>query len=389
MVNSWNGWDPLKQIIVGSTLDPEYFDDVKDRKLRHLLQKLLYETRQDMDNLKSCLREAGAEVLEIPNNTFDNNPSFNFKNINEYYEKFSDEWETLYTRDKTGIPKPLIAPRDHAITYGDTLHISGLSTTMEHLILNEFKFDPNIVDNQLISEFRNNAEYTRGPFKLSKKWYEDLNKQSEDKHWEWTQSWCYDAPLVTRVGDRLIVDVHYRENLSDWLSKKFPQYKQNHVAFGGHGDGIYCPVKPGHIITTDENTDYSKTFPGWDVHVITEPYNPIIFKYDRFKDKNGLQIKKWWTPENKENREYTDFIETWLKDWVGYAEESVFEVNMLVINPELVFCSNYNKGVFDYLKKIGVTPHIVPFRHRWFWDSGLHCLTLDTVREGEMQNYFD
>ena len=36
--------------------------------------------------------------------------------------------------------------------------------------------------------------------------------------------------------------------------------------------------------------------------------------------------------ENKENREYTDFIETWLKQWVGYAEESVFEVNMLVIN---------------------------------------------------------
>ena len=64
-------------------------------------------------------------------------------------------------------------------------------------------------------------------------------------------------------------------------------------------------------------------------------------------------------------------------------EESVFEVNMLVINTELVFCSNYNKGVFDYLKKIGMThryvylvekmgwSHIevnmlsVPFRHRW------------------------
>ena len=74
---------------------------MKDRKLRHLLQKLLYETRQDMNNLKSCLREAGAEVLEVPNNTFDNNPQLGFKNINEYYEKFSDEWETLYTRDET------------------------------------------------------------------------------------------------------------------------------------------------------------------------------------------------------------------------------------------------------------------------------------------------
>ena len=129
-----------------------------------------------MNNLKSCLREAGAEVLEIPNNTFDNNPHLGFKNINEYYEKFSDEWETLYTRDKTGIPKPFIAPRDHAITYGNTLHISGLSTTMEHLALKEFKFDKSKVDNQLLSGFRNSPELTKGPFKLSKDWYTDFNK---------------------------------------------------------------------------------------------------------------------------------------------------------------------------------------------------------------------
>ena len=55
---------------------------------------------------------------------------------------------------------------------------------------------------------------------------------------------------------------------------------------------VYIVPKPGHIITTDENTDYSKTFPGWDVHVIQEPNNPLKFKYDRFKDKNGLQIRK-------------------------------------------------------------------------------------------------
>ena len=82
-VNAWNGWDPLKQIIVGSTIDPEYFEEVKDRKLRHLLQKLLYETRRDMDNLKLSLEQAGVEVLSIPNNTFDDNPFTNFKNINE------------------------------------------------------------------------------------------------------------------------------------------------------------------------------------------------------------------------------------------------------------------------------------------------------------------
>ena len=30
----------------------------------------------------------------------------------------------------------------------------------------------------------------------------------------------------------------------------------------------------------------------------------------------------------------------------------------------------------------------VPFRHRWFWDGGLHCITLDLYREGTQQDYF-
>lgn len=393
-VNAWNGWDPLKQIIVGSIIDPEYFEEVKDRKLRHLLQKLLYETRRDMDNLKLSLEQAGVEVLSIPNNTFDDNPFTNFKNINEYYDKFSSEWNTLGSRDKTGIPKPLIAPRDHAITLGNTLHVTGLATPVVHFLKEHFKFSSDILDTQLIDGYKEvenkkgHPVKTKGPFELTPQWYEDHGKTDDDP-WTICQTWAYDAPLVTRAGDKLIVDVTYRKNLSTWLSEKFPIYKQNHVAYGGHSDGIFCPIKPGHIITTDYETDYSKTFPGWDVHIINNPENPLNNEYDMFKDENGLHIKRWWTPENKENREYTNFIETWLNDWVGYAQESIFEVNMLVINPELVFCSNYNKGVFKYLESIGMTPHIVPFKHRWFWDSGLHCLTLDTYREGHMENYFD
>ena len=70
------------------------------------------------------------------------------------------------------------------------MHISGLSITMEHLALEEFKFDKSKVDNQLLSGFRNSPELTKGPFKLSKDWYTDFNKGS---HWEWTQSWGYDV----------------------------------------------------------------------------------------------------------------------------------------------------------------------------------------------------
>lgn len=35
-----------------------------------------------------------------------------------------------------------------------------------------------------------------------------------------------------------------------------------------------------------------------------------------------------------------------------------------------------------------ITPHVVPFRHRYFWDGGIHCITLDLDREGKMHDYF-
>jgi glycine amidinotransferase len=77
-----------------------------------------------------------------------------------------------------------------------------------------------------------------------------------------------------------------------------------------------------------------------------------------------------------------------MSKWVGYVEETVFDVNMLVINEKNVVVNNYNKAVFDALERYGVTPHICNFRHRYFWDGGLHCITSDLDREGEMKDYF-
>ena len=68
--NSYNGWDPLKQVILGNCYTPNFFDDVKDKKLRHLLQKLLYETQEDLKGFKNALEEAGVEVLQLPSNLY-------------------------------------------------------------------------------------------------------------------------------------------------------------------------------------------------------------------------------------------------------------------------------------------------------------------------------
>ena len=60
---------------------------------------------------------------------------------------------------------------------------------------------------------------------------------------------------------------------------------------------------------------------------------------------------------------------------------------MFMINETTACVSNYNKDVFDYFKKHKIEPIIVPLRHRFFWDGGLHCCSVDLVRAGDQQSY--
>ena len=63
-------------------------------------------------------------------------------------------------------------------------------------------------------------------------------------------------------------------------------------------------------------------------------------------------------------------------------DETFFEVNMLSLDEKNILTLNYQKEIHDKLKSVGVNPIYTKFRHKRFWDSGLHCLTLDTYREG-------
>ena len=49
---------------------------------------------------------------------------------------------------------------------------------------------------------------------------------------------------------------------------------------------------------------------------------------------------------------------------------------------------NYNKDIFEHFKKHKVEPVIFNFRHKHFWDGGIHCMTQDLYREGTQEDYF-
>ena len=131
-----------------------------------------------------------------------------------------------------------------------------------------------------------------------------------------------------------------------------------------HTDGVFCPVKEGAIIATPSARNLEYVFPEWD----------ILYLDINTQDLNDMKMSKdiVWSP--------THIPQEYIR-WVGYSPETFFDVNCLQLDEKHLMVTRYNKQVFDFLKKHKIEPIIVPFRHRYLWDGGLHCMTFDYERE--------
>ena len=194
---------------------------------------------------------------------------------------------------------------------------------------------------------------------------------------------------IARVGKDLFWDVH-KDITEDVITKYKQLWTQEgfrvHMSNRGyHSDGAFCVVRPGCIVSLHNIQDYKTEFPGWDVLYLPDQSWSRVSPFLKIKEKVG---GRWWLKGEEHNDRLIKFVNTCLNDWVGYVEETVFDVNMLSIDENTIICNNYNKEVFDFFKKHRVEPIIFNFRHRYFWDGGIHCITQDLYREGTMEDYF-
>lgn len=343
-------WDPLKVVGVGKSYPPEIYDYIKDQKVRTVFQRIAEETEEDYLALQSLLEKLGAEVIRV-----DVDPAI--------------EHARQAIKENKPIPKPyFMQPRDYSIMLGDTFHV-----------LEEPCMKP-LID----ACIRNNTKVV--PAMLAGKFADDYLARSS------LSEMYLNGAMISRIGKDIIVGTSdpgegttIYDGFEQQIKSMLPNYRVHIADTKGHLDGSYCPVVPGLIVSILENYDYENTFPGWEVVYLE---NESWFKMGSF-----LQLKyetggKWWVPGEEDNNNFTEYVETWMNHWVGYAEESVFDVNMLVVDQHNVIVNGYNQKVFDAFSKKGITPHICNFRHRYFWDGGLHCITTDLHREGTMQDYF-
>lgn len=332
LYNVWAKWHKLKAVVLGNCYYPEFFRDVKNSKIRSALQQISEETHEDLDNYERVLKSFGCTVVrpELDKN-----------------ESIMDHLEDGKVKD---VPRPPLQPRDRYVVIGKDMYFGG----GDHLAI-----------------YKSVHQYNSNMIKWRDKPIQAASFTSVGRD-----------VYVDRMGVRTLYDVkdHVKK-----MNAMNPELRFNVLNVGGHSDGCFHACKPGAILSLRNIQTYENTFPGWDVcYLPNQSWNLV----DGFWKMKEIVRGRWWVPGQEDNKEFIMFVETWLEDWVGYCEESVFDVNVLMLDEHNVCVSNYNEQAFAFFKKHKIEPTIVPWRHRFFWDGGLHCITLDLNREGEMEDYF-
>ena len=366
-------WDPLKVCVVGRSYPPEFYSWITVPHVRKLFEKIAIETEEDYQAIIKKLEEFGVEVLRP------NLPSINF--IDGKY-----------------VPPPM-TPRDYTVMVGDAFYenysfnfkksyqnVKDLSWP-ECNSIEEFLSLPNWIQQECntIHQFEAYQKF----YSTYDRIFDYIRKQGNSIKSHQYHPGLINGAQISRIGKDLFFGTEsYNQDTTDYkrfVHQEFPNTRNYIIDTGGHSDGTYCPVCPGLIISLRDIPTYADTFPGWEVVYLPGQSWDMVDPFLNLKRKNQ---GKWWIPGFEHDQDVVNVVEQWLGHWTGYVEETVFDVNMLIIDPKNVLVFNYNKQVFNALERYGITPHIVPFRHRYFWDGGIHCLTSDLHREGTMQDYF-
>lgn len=372
MLSVYQHWDPLRVCVVGRSYPPDFYSWIKIPHVRKLFEKIAIETEEDYQAIIQKLKEFDVEILRpsIPKITKYINGDFIAPPMTPrdhtvmigqtYYENYSFNYEKAYARIKDPSWPPCQSFEE----------FTTLPNWIRQECDNKHLFSKN---RELLSAYDNINEYVR-------------NKGNTIKHHR--PSWLCGAH-VSRIGRDLFFGTEsYDQDVTDhmrFVNAEFTDTRNHVVNTGGHSDGTYCPVCPGLIISLFDVPNYTKTFPDWEVVYLPKQSWSAVQPFLHLKKHNQ---GKWWIPGFEYDTDVVNVVETWLGRWTGYVEETVFDVNMLIIDPKNVMVFNYNKKVFDAFQRYSITPHVVPFRHRYFWDGGIHCVTSDLYRQGHMQDFF-
>jgi len=379
-------WDPLKTCIVGRTYPPEFYSWIKDVETRTRFETLAQETEEDYQNLILLLSSRFGVNIVRP--------------------EFPDDMQSLYINGKW--VQPPTAPRDYFLMIHDKFWIPTVPNASHAWSVfyrqNKESWWPEFVRPRdfydSLPEFRSVVEKRFAEFcavdqqhldaKLS--FYTHIVDQIKTSGTEIcnTELDFINGCFVSRIGhDLYFATQTYHDDraaLLQQVNQLFPDTRNRVVNAGGHGDAVYCPVTPGLIISLNDVPTYADTFPDWEV-VYLPPSNYAHMREFEWSMKRNKG--RWFMPGFEQDNNLIHMVDHYFDEWVGEVHETVFDVNILVVDPKNIVVSAHNDIVERACARYGITVHVSPFRHKYFWDCGIHCVTNDLDRTGSCGKFLD
>lgn len=330
LVNSWCGFHgDLQEVWLGDCYPASFYDHLEP-EVRDSFYQITEWTKQDLAKIEKALLSKGITVRRPKLDNIDD---------------FIDDNERLL--------KPPIAPRDDTLVLGDKLW----------QLRSHYKKDP---WQQALDEYQASGA-----------------KIFVEKDGPWA---CVSPPCLVRMGRDIYVDYIYHQHVWGMVTEPLVELAKDfrvHVSMlDGHSDCVFCPVEPGLILSTQYKKTYNTTYPGWEIYWLNG--NPVR---DRIVKTSG-GFFQWHAPiPNANSRAFGEHIEKYAQDWVGQAEETIFDVNLLKVDDRTLFSVGEDHELFEFLAKRGYNVEVFDFRCKTFWDAGMHCLTNDIRRSGDCPDF--
>jgi hypothetical protein len=385
MYSVYQHWDPLQVCIVGRTYGPEFYSWIKNLQTRNRFERLAEETEEDYQRLIGLLSgKFGIEVLR---------------------PEFPEDLSSLYIDGKW--VQPPTAPRDYFLMIQDRFWVPRIPNASHAWSVfyrqNKLNWWPDYIRPQDfyitwpeyavdISEgfqkfCQTDQQHLDGKLRFYKHIFDQIGKQGNEI--VSTELDFINGCFVSRIGNDLYFATQTyhddKQGILDQVNQLFPDTRNHVVNSGGHGDAVYCPVTPGLIISLNDVPTYADTFPDWEV-VYLPPSEYAHMREFEFSMKHNKG--RWFIPGFEQDNNLIHLVDHYFDEWVGQVSETVFDVNILIVDPKNIVVSTHNDIVEAACARHGIEVHIVPFRHKYFWDCGIHCVTNDLSRSGQMQDFF-
>jgi len=384
MYSVYQHWDDLQVCLVGRTYPPEFYSWIRDVATRSRFERMAQETEEDYRALIFRLERFGVKIFrpELPT-----------------------DFQELYIHGKW--VQPPTAPRDYFLMIQNRFWIPRIPNASHAWSVfyrqNKLSWWPDYVRprdffdawpeyaQDILEKFNrfclHDQAHLDAKLNFYRHVYDDIVKQGNEIIY--TDLDFINGCFVSRIGQDLYFATQtYHDNkqkILDQVNQIFPNTRNHVVNSGGHGDAVYCPVTPGLIISLNDVPTYVDTFPDWEV-VYLPPSNYAHMREFEFSMKRNKG--RWFMPGFEQDHNLMHMVDHYFDEWVGQVSETVFDVNILIINPKNIVVSAHNDIVERACARYGIEVHVVPFRHKYFWDCGIHCVTNDISRTGTPQDFF-